>query len=64
MNINQAIKNRIILLCDDRHRSHTLLLPQPDSDITLEAVETICDELQITIADFFCSDLFRNLERN
>ena len=64
MNINQAIKNRIIQLYQERKLSPAHLLHQADGNITLDTVDAICAEIQITVADFFNSDLFRNLERN
>lgn len=64
MNINDAILARITQLCQERNISPTLVLPKTGEDITLEAVDAICAELQITVADFFNSDLFRNLKHS
>lgn len=64
MNINQAINARIAQLCEEQHRSPAPLFSLSDGDITMEAVDAVCAELQITVADFFSSDLFRNLDHN
>lgn len=64
MNINQAIKNRINQLCQEQKFSPVSIIPHDADNITLDEVDDICAEFQITVADFFNSDLFRNLDHN
>lgn len=64
MNVNIAIKKRITQLYEELNYTPNHLLKQVNGDITLDAVDTFCAELQITVADFFNSDLFRNLDHN
>lgn len=64
MNVNLAIKNRIAQLFQEEIKDSSVLLQDFEGEIMLGTVEDICSKFHISVADFFNSDLFRNLERN
>lgn len=77
MTIGNAVRERILELCKERHitvnkLSTTCGLTQStlsnivsgrNNSTTVSTVKKICDGLEITIIDFFSSDLFENLEQ-
>ena len=77
MNIGQAVKLRIIELCRERYitinklsiicgiTQSTLnnIMHRPDSKPTVATIKKICDGLEITMADFFTSSVFDDLEQ-
>ena len=61
MNTYIAVKNRLLELCGEKHLSiHKLAM---ESAVPPSTIKKLCDGLNISIEDFFCSDLFRNLEQ-
>lgn len=64
MNVEQAIHKRVFYLCQERNYSFEELSQILDSneETTIDDVELICNKLKISLADFFCSDLFRKLD--
>ena len=77
MNIGQAVRARILELCDERNISVNKLCSMSgvtqstvnniisgrNNSATVSTIKKLCDGLCITIEDFFNSDLFRNLEQ-
>jgi len=77
MNIGQAVRARILELCDERNISVNKLCSMSgvtqstvnniisgrNNSATVSTIKKLCDGLGITIEDFFNSDLFRNLEQ-
>lgn len=77
MTIGNAVRERIIQLCDERHitvnrlallcgiTQSTLnnIVSGRNNSTTVSTVKKICDGLEISITDFFASDLFDNLEQ-
>ena len=77
MNIGEAVKLRIIELCETRNitinklatisgiTQSTLnnIISGRNNSTTISTIKKICDGLDIQIEDFFCSPLFRNLEQ-
>ena len=77
MNIGEAVKLRIIELCRERHitinklsticglTQSTLnnIMHRPDSKPTVATVKKICDGLEMTMAEFFTSPTFNDLEQ-
>ena len=77
MNIGQAVRARILELCDERNISVNKLcgmsgvtqstvnniISGRNNSATVSTIKKLCDGLGITIEDFFNSDLFRNLEQ-
>ena len=77
MNIGKAVRLRILELCREHHitvnklsiicgiTQSTLnnIVSGRNKTATVTTVKKICDGLEITIQDFFDSDLFRNLEQ-
>lgn len=77
MDSGEAVRCRILELCKE-HRitvnklsiisgitQSTLnnIVSGRNSTTTVSTIKKICDGLGITIEDFFCSELFRNLEQ-
>lgn len=74
MTLQDAIRKRVIDLCEERSISFKLLQAccgiststlegiMQKRNTRMETIEKICDGLGITIADFFCCDTFRNLD--
>lgn len=77
MNIGCAVKLRIIELCDENNitinKLSTLcgitqstlnnIVSGRNNSTTVSTVKKICDGLNISITEFFSSELFKNLEQ-
>lgn len=77
MNIGEAVKERILELCRDYEISVNKLSSMSgvtqstvnnivsgrNNSTTISTIKKLCDGLNITIEDFFHSELFRNLEQ-
>ena len=77
MNIGCAVKLRIIELCDENNitvnKLSTLcgvtqstlnnIVSGRNNSTTVSTVKKICDGLNISISDFFASELFEDLEQ-
>ena len=77
MTICEAVKLRIYQLCDEHNISVNKLCIQSgvsqstinnvvngrNNSTTVSTVQKLCDCLNISIDEFFCSDLFRGLEQ-
>ena len=77
MNISEAVKLRIVELCRERKitinklstvcgiTQSTLnnIMHRDGSKPTVATVKKICDGLEITMAQFFTSEIFENVEQ-
>ena len=77
MNIGEAVKLRIIELCADNNitvnKLSTLcgitqstlnnIVSGRNNSTTVSTIKKICDGLELSIIDFFTSQLFENLEQ-
>lgn len=77
MTISAAVKERILQLCDERGLSVNRLctisgvtqstvnniVSGRNNSTTVSTIKKLCDGLEISLEDFFASDLFRNLEQ-
>ena len=77
MNIGEAVKERIAELCRERDISINKMcnmsgitqstinniMSGRNSGATVSTIKKICDGLEITIEDFFASELFKGLEQ-
>ena len=77
MTINEAARLRILQLCDERNLSINMMctisgITQStvnnivncrNKSTTLSTIKKICDGLEITVEEFFHSELFRDLEQ-
>jgi len=77
LNIGEAVKLRIIELCKAKgitvNKLATIsgvtqstlsnITSGRNNSTTISTIKKLCDGLEISIEDFFCSDLFRNLEQ-
>ncbi len=77
MYIGEAVKERILELCRERNisinRLSTLsgvtqstvnnIVSGRNNSTTVSTIKKLCDGLEITIEDFFHSELFRHLEQ-
>ena len=77
LNIGEAVKLRIIELCNTKNitinklatisgiTQSTLnnIISGRNNSTTISTIKKLCDGLEITIQEFFCSDLFTNLEQ-
>lgn len=77
MNVGEAVKKRIVELCEQRAISFNKLsgmcgitqstinniVGGRNKSTTISTIKKICDGLGITINDFFDSDLFVGLEQ-
>lgn len=77
MRINEAVKTRILELCQQNHitlnklsticgiTQSTLnnIVSRRNATTTVSTIQKICDGLNITIIDFFSSPIFNNLEQ-
>ena len=77
MNISEAVKQRILELCNERkitvNKLSTIcgltqstlnnLMHREGSSPTVSTVKKICDGLDITIVEFFTSSVFDGLEQ-
>ena len=77
MTIGAAVKERILELCEEYNISPNKLsnisgvtqstvnniISGRNKSTTISTIKKLCDGLGISIQDFFCSDLFCNLEQ-
>lgn len=77
MNIGCAVKLRVLELCNEKNISVNKLatisgitqstlnniVSGRNNSTTVSTVKKICDGLDITIQEFFCSEIFDNLEQ-
>ena len=77
LNIGEAVRDRILDLCQERNISINKLstisgvtqstvnniISGRNNSTTVSTVKKLCDGLGITIEEFFKSDLFRSLEQ-
>ena len=77
MRVSEAVKLRILELCQQQHitlnklstisgiTQSTLnnIVSRHNATTTVSTIQKICDGLEITILDFFDSPLFENLEQ-
>ena len=77
MNIGEAVKLRILELCEERSitvnklatisgvTQSTLnnIISGRNNSTTISTIKKLCDGLEINIEDFFCSALFKSLEQ-
>jgi len=76
MNIAEAVRKRILSLCDSRGITVNKLaiisgmtqstvnnILTERNNATVSTLKKICDGLEITITDFFDDDIFQNLEQ-
>lgn len=77
MTIGEAVRARIVQLCDERDISFNKLsnisgvtqstvnniVSKRNHSTTMSTIKKLCDGLGITINDFFNSELFDNLEQ-
>lgn len=77
MRVSEAVKLRIIELCQENHitlnklsticgiTQSTLnnIISGRNATTTVSTIKKICDGLEISILDFFASPLFENLEQ-
>lgn len=77
MNIGDAIRKRILELCKERkitiNKLSTIcgitqstlsnIISKRNNSTTVSTIKKICDGLEITIVDFFNTDIFSDLEQ-
>jgi len=77
MTVGEAVRARILELCEARNLSVNKLcsisgvtqstvnniISGRNNSATVSTVKKLCDGLDITIEEFFVSELFRNLEQ-
>ncbi|MBE7032021.1 MAG: helix-turn-helix transcriptional regulator [Ruminococcaceae bacterium] len=77
MNIGEAVKLRIIELCKQKgitvNKLATIsgvtqstlsnITSGRNNSTTISTIKKLCDGLDITVEEFFCSSLFKNLEQ-
>ena len=77
MSIGEAVRDRILALCRERNISVNKLsnmsgvtqstvnniVSGRNNSATISTIKKLCDGLDISIEDFFHSDLFRDLEQ-
>ena len=77
MNIGEAVRVRILELCQERNISVNKLsclcgitqstvnniISGRNNSTTISTIKKLCDGLDITIEDFFHSEQFKNLEQ-
>ena len=77
MNIGEAVKLRILDLCKQNditvNKLSTIsgitqstlnnIVSGRNKGVTVSTLKKICDGLDISIEDFFCNELFRDLEQ-
>lgn len=66
MNVEHAIHKRITQLCQEKNISLDILPTTGDNtkETTFDTIEALCSVFNITIADFFNSELFRSIDHN
>lgn len=77
MNIGEAVRLRILELCEQKHitvnklsticgiTQSTLsnITSGRNNSTTISTIKKICDGLEISVIEFFSSELFENLEQ-
>lgn len=77
MNVDQAVRERIAELCEEKHitinklanisgiTQSTLnnIMSGRNNSTTISTIQKICDGLEITVTDFFDSPLFLGIEQ-
>ena len=77
MTIGEAVKERILCLCEERGLSVNKLcyisgvtqstvnniVSGRNNSTTVATVQKLCDGLGITIEQFFCDEMFRRIEQ-
>ena len=77
MNIGQAVKERILKLCREQNISVNKLctmsgvtqstvnniINNRNNSTTIATIKKLCDGLNITVEEFFSSEIFRNLDQ-
>lgn len=77
MNIGEAVRERILQLCQERNISINMLCTMSgvtqstvnniingrNRSTTISTIKKLCDGLDITIEEFFTNEVFRNLEQ-
>lgn len=77
MTVNEATRQRIFQLCEERNLSVNKMCTMSgitqstinnivnhrNKSTTISTIKKICDGLEITLEEFFGSDLFRDLEQ-
>ncbi|HIY27425.1 MAG TPA: helix-turn-helix domain-containing protein [Firmicutes bacterium] len=77
MNVGEAVKARILQLCQERNlfinklsnmsgvtqSTVNNIISGRNRSATVSTIQKLCDGLGITIEEFFHSELFRNLEQ-
>lgn len=77
MNVGEAVRERILQLCQDRNISINMLCTMSgvtqstvnniingrNRSTTVSTIKKLCDGLDISIEDFFSNEVFRNLEQ-
>lgn len=77
MTIGEAVRERILQLCEENHISVNKLcslsgvtqstvnniISGRNNSATVSTIKKLCDGLDISIEDFFSSELFRGLEQ-
>ena len=77
MNIGQAVKERILELCREQNISVNKLctmsgvtqstvnniINNRNNSTTIATIKKLCDGLNITVEEFFSSEIFRNLDQ-
>ena len=77
MGISEAVKLRILQLCNERQITVNKLctisgvtqstvnniVSGRNNSTTISTIKKLCDGLNIEIGDFFCSELFHGLEQ-
>lgn len=77
MTVGEAVRERILQLCDERDLSINRLCAMSgitqstvnniisgrNNSATVSTIKKLCDGLEIRLEDFFASDLFRSLEQ-
>lgn len=77
MNIGEAVRDRILELCDERHISINRLcsisgvtqstvnniINSRNRSTTVSTVKKLCDGLDITLGEFFAAPIFDELEQ-
>lgn len=77
MNVGEAVRSRILELCQERNITVNKLsslsgvtqstvnniISGRNRSATISTIKKLCDGLGITIEEFFSSDLFKNLEQ-
>lgn len=77
MNIGEAVRERILQLCQERNISINMLCTMSgvtqstvnniingrNRSTTVSTIKKLCDGLDISIEEFFSNEVFRNLEQ-